>query len=150
MVEVARGVGACRRKSPGSVDLKNPPTSLRVACDQHTRRRQSGVLRGVVTASKSRRRRGGKIFIYRRVMQENVGDTSRKSSTVKLCRQGSAGKRRQPSPKWKEEVKFSFEFGGSSGRDTGLVLQARPLPDDLSCGGEMALFGAVPEPQAAG
>lgn len=77
------------------------------------------------------------------------GDTSRKSSTVKLCRRGSAGKRRPPSPKWKEEVKFSFEFGGSP-VEIRLVLQARPLPDDLSCGGEMALFGAVPEPQAAG
>jgi hypothetical protein len=90
---------------------------------------------------------GGKIFIYR---QENVGNTSRKSSTVKLCRRGSAGKRRPPNPKWKDEVKFSFEFGGSSGRDTGLVLQARPLPDDLSCGGKWLYLGAVPEPQAAG
>lgn len=99
-------------------------------------------LRGVVTASKSRRRRGGKIFIYWRVMQENVGDTSRKSSRVKLCRRGSAGKRRPPSPKWKEEVKFSFEFGGSSGRDTGLVLQARPSP--MTClVGEKWLYSAL-------
>lgn len=40
----------------------------------------------------------------------------------------------------KPEVERRGEvFFWSSGRDTGLVLQARPLPDDLSCGGEMAL-----------
>ena len=71
-------------------------------------------------------------------MQENVGNASRKSSTVKLCRRGSAGKGGPPRPTWKVEVKFLLNSVGLPVEDTGqnaqVVLQA--LPDGVSCGGE--------------
>ena len=76
-------------------------------------------------------------------MQENVGNASRKSSTVKLCRRGSVGKGGPPRPTWKVEVKFLLDSVGLPVEIRGKMPRScfRPDPFLMAClvGEKMAL-----------